>query len=57
MVLCFPPPDSLRFLVGKERVVKIFAKFAFDELSTIFEAVELYLHPALLRPSGLPLSP
>ncbi|KIJ95471.1 hypothetical protein K443DRAFT_108720, partial [Laccaria amethystina LaAM-08-1] len=51
-VLSLPPPDSLRFLVGEQRVVGILAKYAFDVLG-IFDTVQLYLHPTLLRPGGL----
>ena len=43
---------TLRYLVGEERVVGILAKYAFDVLN-IFDTVELYFHPALLRPAPL----
>jgi hypothetical protein len=51
-VLRLPPPDSLRFLVAEERVAAVLAKYAFDVLS-IFNVVELYLHPALFGPEYL----
>ena len=51
-VLSLPPPDSLRYLVGEERIVAILAKYAFDVLN-IFDTVELYFHPALLHPAPL----
>jgi len=54
MVLRLPPPDSLCFLVGKEQVVGVLTKYAFDVLS-IFNVVELYLHPVLLCPDCLSL--
>ena len=47
-----PPPDSLRFLLDEKRVVGVLAKYAFDVLG-IFDAVEVYLHPELLRSTGL----
>ena len=47
-----PPPDSLRYLVREDRVDGILAKYAFDVLN-VFDTVELYFHPALLRPAPL----
>jgi len=47
MVLRLPPPDSLRFLVAA-----VLTKYTFDVLS-IFNVVELYLHPMLFGPERL----
>jgi hypothetical protein len=51
VVLSLPPPDSLH-LVCEQWVVGILTKYTFDVLG-ILDTVQLYLHPALLHPSGL----
>ena len=51
-VLTLPPPDLLCFLLGEKRVAGVLAKCAFRVLR-VFDAVEVYLHPELLRPTGL----